>query len=498
MLVLRCDLSGRPGFKDVLARTREMAFQAYAHQDVPFEHLVEVLDPGRDLSRSPLFQVVFAMQNTPREAVKIDAVEMSPLVMDGGETVARYDLTLNMGEGAAGLVGGLEFCTDLFSRDTIDNLLAQYVGLLEQIVKNPELPIDEYEVATEWDEHAYGSCSHSIGEPGGNPLSVDELPATHIVLADESGEHSVAELSRRAGRVANWLTSQGVVAGQCIGLVEGASADTLVSWLALNKLGATAYFMPPGLNALRQRFLCSSAGVERILDAALASDDTSDVHVGDPQHSHPQQCRSGLRVHLRHASGKLLAAQWDHEALLSRLLAHPNDDLVADPVWMICGLTPRIVSMLRALARGERWDSTRHRAPSDVSHLPALILEGKRLAPIGTPGELCLPGLRLLDRSGSWTADHPLVNGSRLVKTGHWAILDKHGGCRLLSAWGADASRFERRLARHSEELLQSECEGETLALVRGRGQWTMFADRKCNAIARLKRDSAPQLRLSQ
>ena len=130
----------------MLKRTRETALQAYAHQDVPFEQLVEELNPERSLSHSPLFQVVFGLQNAPFEALELPGLAMQPL--DAGaeedrgegapEGTARFDLTLSVQESADGLVGELEYNTDLFDRSTIRRLLGHYTRLLEAIVAAPQ------------------------------------------------------------------------------------------------------------------------------------------------------------------------------------------------------------------------------------------------------------------------------------------------------------------------------------------------------------------------
>ncbi|HEY6923307.1 MAG TPA: amino acid adenylation domain-containing protein, partial [Steroidobacteraceae bacterium] len=437
MLVLRCDLRGRPTFTQVLTRTREMALQAYAHQDVPFEHLVEALNPGRSLNRTPLFQVAFGMQNTPREAVRMGAVEMTPLFPESRKTVSRYDMTLNMDEGSAGLTGVLEYCTDLFTRDTIENLLEQYVALLEQVARNPQLPIDQYGMLTKWDEHIYREALHGLGEHGRLALSGDEWAPDQIILEGENGRYTAADIVCKADGLAHLLASQGAVAGECIGIVQGTDSGTLVAWLAVRKLSASAYFIPPGVNALRRRFLCASAGVTRVLNASGSGHDVGDLDVAPllevtPALSLPfvPHSRASLRIHVRHASGRALAAQWDQEALLRSLL-RGEDPGVEDPLWAICGLSRFVVSMLKAIARGEKWDSARYRVAMESESgagawagratQPTVILEGDRLAPIGTAGELCLEDVHLLKHGEGWSAVHPVRAGSRVVRTGHWA-----------------------------------------------------------------------------
>ena len=136
MLVLRSDLSSNPSFCELLAKVRKAALGAYEHQDVPFEKLVEVLHPDRDLSRSPLFQVMFAFQNIPRQSRDLPGLIVSPV--DIKNETAKYDLSLYMWDEPKGLVARLEYNTDLFDVASMKRLLGNFETLLESIVRNPQ------------------------------------------------------------------------------------------------------------------------------------------------------------------------------------------------------------------------------------------------------------------------------------------------------------------------------------------------------------------------
>lgn len=135
-LVMRADLSGDPGFRDLLKRVRDVALGAYAHQDLPFERLVEELQPVRDLSRSPLAQVAFALQNAPASLPEVPGLTLSLLKSESG--IAKTDLTLILSEGPEGLSGAFEYSTDLFDSTTIARMAGHFQTLLERIVANPE------------------------------------------------------------------------------------------------------------------------------------------------------------------------------------------------------------------------------------------------------------------------------------------------------------------------------------------------------------------------
>jgi hypothetical protein len=138
-LVLRTSLSGGPTFREILRRTREVALGAYANQDVPFEKIVEVLQPERDLSRSPLFQVLFGMQNISITGFELAGLTLSVLGVEG--STAKFALSLDMWEEPEGLQGLFEYNTDLFDATTVAQMSIHFEALLESIAENPDRPI---------------------------------------------------------------------------------------------------------------------------------------------------------------------------------------------------------------------------------------------------------------------------------------------------------------------------------------------------------------------
>jgi hypothetical protein len=147
LLVLRSDLSGNPAFRDVLARVRETAMGALAHQDVPFDRLVEELRPKRHRSRTPLFQMLFVMENIPMEALRLPGLTMTP--MPSQADTARFDLALFVREQDGGIVTKWTYKTDLFDRSTIQRLANQYLALLENIAAAPDTRVNELALQTQ-------------------------------------------------------------------------------------------------------------------------------------------------------------------------------------------------------------------------------------------------------------------------------------------------------------------------------------------------------------
>jgi hypothetical protein len=146
-LALRTDFSGDPSFRDLLERVRETTLGAYAHQDVPFEKLVEVLQPDRNLSHPPFFQVMFSLQNAPMEELQLPGLVLKPVPVHKG--TAGFDLELSLTEKKNGLEGWLEYNTDLFDATTVQRIAGHLEVLLHGIVENPNQRVSEFAILTQ-------------------------------------------------------------------------------------------------------------------------------------------------------------------------------------------------------------------------------------------------------------------------------------------------------------------------------------------------------------
>ena len=140
-LAIRVNLGGNPSFSELIMRVRDAALGAYAHQDLPFEKLVEELGLERDASRNPIFQVMFVLHNTPMPPLQLTGLTLSPLDVETG--TAKFDLTLSMMETDDALLGSLEYNTDLFKQSTIKQMVERFKMLLESIVNDPEQRVTE-------------------------------------------------------------------------------------------------------------------------------------------------------------------------------------------------------------------------------------------------------------------------------------------------------------------------------------------------------------------
>ena len=279
-LALRTELGERSSFRELLQREREVALGAYAHQEVPFEMLVEALGPERELSHTPVFQVMFVLQDAPPE-LQLPGLTLSRVKASSG--TSKFDLLLSFEESAKGLAGTLEYSTDLFDEATMRRFVGHYETLLKGIVANPDqcistLPLltaqEEQELLIEWScnaaEYPRELCIPELFEQ-----QVKRTP--HNIAAMFEGEQlSYAELNNRANQLAHTLRKLGVGADSVVGICVERSLDMVVCVLGVLKAGGgylpldTEYprerlaFMIENAQALvvltQQRFVAQVAG----------------------------------------------------------------------------------------------------------------------------------------------------------------------------------------------------------------------------------------------
>jgi amino acid adenylation domain len=258
-LPLRTDLSGDPTFRELLRRVREVALEAYAHQDLPFERIVGDLRPERELGRNPLFQVMLILQNTPRKPLKLSGLTLDPLEMDTGTTI--FDITASLTEEPSGLSCSFEYNRDLFEPATIGRMGNHFRILLEGIVANPEtrisaLPLlsetERRQILVDWiqTEADYpNACISELFE-----AQVERTP-DQTALVDRAGEIRYRDLNARANRVAHFLREQGVGPETRVGVCLERSIDMIVALLAILKAGGAYVPLDPTHPPRRLAFL---------------------------------------------------------------------------------------------------------------------------------------------------------------------------------------------------------------------------------------------------
>jgi amino acid adenylation domain-containing protein len=270
MLVMRGDLSGEPTFRELLARVRESALGAYAHQDVPFEKLVEELAPDRTLSHSPLFQIVFVLQNAPMPELKLPGLTLHPLDFELNTT--HVDATLIMEETAEGMQGTAQYNTDLFDASTISRLLRHFHSLLASISADVDVSLSGIVLLSA--EESRQLLSDWCGTRSAYPrhLSIHELfeqqaAATPDAIAVQSRDVqlSYAELSRRSDALAAHLRRVGVRREAMVGLLLERGAETVVGLLAILKAGGVYVPLDAQYPHERLQWMVEDAGVKVVL-----------------------------------------------------------------------------------------------------------------------------------------------------------------------------------------------------------------------------------------
>ncbi|NJO27407.1 MAG: amino acid adenylation domain-containing protein [Richelia sp. SL_2_1] len=278
-LVLRTNLAGNPSFEELLKRVREVALGAYAHQDLPFELLVERLQPQRDLSYAPLFQVMFVLQNAPMSALGLPGLTLTPL--EGDNNTSKFDLTLYMTETESGLVGSLEYNTDLFEENSIQKMAAHLQTLLSGIIANPQQRLSELPLLTESEQHQLLwewnnteveyplLCIHELFE-----AQVEKTPLSVAVIF-ENQQLTYRQLNQWANQLAHYLQSLGVGSGVLVGICFEPSLEQMVSLLAVLKANGVYVPLDPNYPQERLAFMLENSNVRTLLTQESLSEKIS-------------------------------------------------------------------------------------------------------------------------------------------------------------------------------------------------------------------------------
>jgi amino acid adenylation domain-containing protein len=260
MLVLRADLSGNPTFRDLLARVRKVCLDGYAHQDLPFEKLVEEMDPARNLSHNPLFQVTFALQNTPRVPLELAGLTASDLDVSAG--IARFDLHLFVVEEESGIRGYVSYNTNLFTAATIERMVGHFQTLLEGIVADPDKRLSDLPLLTddekrrllvEWNDtkadYPREKCIHELFEA----QAACTPEAVAVMWGNQ--KRTYRELNARANQLAHHLRKLGVGPEVMVGICVERSLEMAVGLLGILKAGGAYVPLDPEYPKERLQFM---------------------------------------------------------------------------------------------------------------------------------------------------------------------------------------------------------------------------------------------------
>ncbi|MAT97567.1 MAG: non-ribosomal peptide synthetase [Anaerolineaceae bacterium] len=264
MLVLRAQIGAEDNFHDLLAQVRQHALDGYAHQDVPFEKLVDALSIPRDTSYSPVFQVAFILQNTPRNEIDLGEVKMSVVPAEG--TTAKYDLTLTVLDTKDGGYRLLwEYCTDLFAEETIERLATHFVYLLENVLTRPhqivsELPLfsaeEQHQMLTEWNATERPFPTHTLTQLF--MQQVEKTPEKTAVSASD-GNLTYAQLDAKSDQLAAYLRQFDIQPDTLVGLALPRDTSMLVAILGILKAGAAYLPIDPNYPDQRIQYMLDHA-----------------------------------------------------------------------------------------------------------------------------------------------------------------------------------------------------------------------------------------------
>ncbi|NEO64229.1 MAG: AMP-binding protein, partial [Moorea sp. SIO4G2] len=268
---LRICLQGNLSFEQLLRQVREVTLSAYAHQDVPFAQVVEALQPERSLSYSPLFQVMFTLQNAPVMSLELPGVAIKPLPEIHPGT-AKFELVLSMEETESGLIGTWEYNTDLFEEQTITRMTGHFQSLLAAVVEAPQESIDKlpllsererHQLLIEWNdtarEYPTDKCIHQLFEE-----QVEKTPDA-LAVVFENEQITYQELNQKANQLAHHLQSLGVGPEVLVGICVERSLEMVMGLLGILKAGGAYVPLDPNYPPSRLSYILADSGVEVLL-----------------------------------------------------------------------------------------------------------------------------------------------------------------------------------------------------------------------------------------
>ncbi|MGZ5787890.1 MAG: condensation domain-containing protein, partial [Burkholderiaceae bacterium] len=276
-IAMRADYGNDPLFRDALHHTKALTVDAYAHQDLPFEKVVDLVQTERDISTSPLFQVMFVLQDVDPGSLSLPGLQVQKTATVSA--TSKFDITLELFETAEGLCGNFEYKTDLFDASTIERLSSHFKRLLAQIIQSPNANISKLSLLDDSERQAllsYGNaktndafapvCSHLLFE------AQAEKNPTAIALQFNQHTMTYGELNRRANQLAHYLVVHGVKPDTLVGLCIDRSFEMVVALLGIMKAGGAYVAFDPTYPAERLKYLLEDSGVKLVVTQSALAD----------------------------------------------------------------------------------------------------------------------------------------------------------------------------------------------------------------------------------
>ncbi|HEX7774155.1 MAG TPA: amino acid adenylation domain-containing protein, partial [Pyrinomonadaceae bacterium] len=344
-LALRVSWESEWTVSELLRAVREVCLEGYSHQELPFEKLVEELRPERSLSRTPLFQVMLALQNTPFEALQLPGLELKAIEVEG--TTAKFDLTLRLAEGEHVVVAEMEYNTDIFEAETITRMLTHLEIVLQGMTQEPMTPLCELSILSaaereqmlyQWNETEVSYPEQTIAQLF--EAQVERTPnALALVFAEQ--QLTYRELNEQANQLAHYLRELGVGPEQLVGLMLERSVKMAVSVLGVLKAGAAylpldpqiprerlAFMLektPPKVLITQQQFL---EGLPEHYDSVVISEDDWQNVASQTRENLPNLAQPENLVYVMYTSGSTgrpKGAGLSHRALTNLISWHVNN-----------------------------------------------------------------------------------------------------------------------------------------------------------------------------
>ncbi|WP_143137005.1 non-ribosomal peptide synthetase, partial [Burkholderia ubonensis] len=343
MLALRVDLSGNPGFGDLLARVKRVALDGYSRQEIPFEQVVDALKLERNLSRTPVFQVVFAYEKASSQPVNFPGLVATPVSVE--THTAKFDLTLHVQDSDHGLAGSLEYNLDLFDAATIERMAEHFRHLLEAVIADSNRPLGELSLLSDAERDTltveWNRTDTDFGADAEQPLhrlfeqQAERTPDAVAAVHDDASL-TYAELNLRANRLAHHLIALGVAPDSLVGVAMERSLDMIVALLAILKAGGAYVPVDPDYPAERVRFMIDNAQLRWLLTQqhllpALPDTDARLIVVDRDAHefaaapaANPTPALSGdnlaYMIYTSGSTGRPKGALNSHRAVTNRIL----------------------------------------------------------------------------------------------------------------------------------------------------------------------------------
>ena len=395
ILVLRTQVHGNPTFSELLERVRDITLGAYDHQDLPFEKLIEELQPERSLSYAPLYQVMFALQNASAEELELTGLTLTPIELD--DVTARDDLLLSIEETELGLLGAFVYKSDLFDATTIKRMAGHFETLLESIVDHPQQPVaqlsmlsaaEQHQLLVEWNdtntEYSIEHCFPQLFE-----TQVAKTPNA-IAVVYEDQQLTYQQLNARANRWARHLVERGVGAETIVALLCDRNIDFLTAMLAVFKAGGAYLPLNPLHPPERINQVLSQSQVPLLLAASNYSSLVGNLDIlllledldcqEYPSQNLPIRCNQdnlAYTIYTSGSTGKPKGVMIEHRGMLNHLYAKVTDlqlnsnDVVAQTATQTFDIS--IWQFLVALLVGGRVEIIHTEIASDPAELMSLV-----------------------------------------------------------------------------------------------------------------------------